>query len=653
MQHEHRALDALFAPEPGMYGTHMLACGLSADIDTLEAMMTAFTGETNVRRAASGQLRGLLMLDASSEALGALAVPGMIGLAPCTTRLWEQRTSLMHAKVALLGFSDQPLSAPKAFRLVVSTGNWTRATWANRAQIDMFWSTQCTLPLLPAARPDEQRDIAEAFQFLDRVIGMLYADNARALVNQPFTLDWLKQWTQLLQPANSSKNPRFLHSLDKPLFGQIKKRFPKNGVASLVAGSGFFEQGADGAVNKPEVLTQLETLATPGRRYLVVNADQAGAVANWVKANPKSFAKSTLDGWTLCAPTDPLQAGTLGRTNLHAKYIAGIRQVRLTKGWIAALYLGSGNLSRAGLLSAATGPSTVAGNIEAGVFLNDEHEIDPVWRALACGDELAPDTMKALQPGDGEQILVPLEPPPVLLARLSEGWLQLIRSEVPPSPLQIRMDSTAGWSDIDAETGAACEGMPAVVWVRESPGDANAEPRVYEVAVVTAAGAIARQPPTEQCIDDILASLRTFPAAPPEPLPPGKGGDTGKRPASESAKRYPLHLLAMLIEAIGHRNSMVTEEQFPYWLSQVRTLLLEQASDADRTAVRNAGINLFPALLEPGFVPEWLESSASLHAAYQTLLTDLIDAWTLPGATQSTAEFMEQSNEGASLEEQN
>jgi hypothetical protein len=81
------------------------------------------------------------------------------------------------------------------------------------------------------------------------------------------------------------------------------------------------------------------------------------------------------------------------------------------------------------------------------------------------------------------------------------------------------------------------------------------------------------------------------------------------------------------------------------WLSQLRFLLLEQVSEADRDAIRRAGINLFPALLTPGFAPAWLKEAPQLQAAYQTLVDDIAASWT-PARTVSCEELTPNNDDG-------
>jgi len=666
MQHDRRDLDALFAPEPNQFGTHMLICGLSADIETLERITSVFTGQSKVQRAANGLLRSVLMLDASARLLSPLAVPGMLQLAPCAATDWKQRTSLMHAKVALMGYAASPFAAPTSLRLVVSTGNWTRETWGSGSQIDMFWSATCKT-LQPGERPTQAHaDIAAALAFFEQLMSGLYPQSTTFLQGQALAMPWLEIWKVQLPMDKPKTRTNFIHSLEKPLFDQIKKRFPKTGISTLVAGSGFFEQASKGAASKPEVLARLEELGNPGKRYLVSNTDQAGALAGWVGANLKKAGSGELGGWNLCAPADPLQAKqTFARTFLHAKYIAGLKRVYASKndtGTLGVLYLGSGNLSRAGLLTSASlgaGNSRrrQMGNIEAGIFMDEEIVIAQIWRALARGKPLTPEAMTAMVPGDGEPIFEPRDPPPVLFARAEGRRLYLVRSAAPPLALQLRITGTGDWLDIQAgqeEIALPDESIPPIVWVRLPATPSLANPEVHEVPVFSENGIFCRQLPAELSADDVLDALLAFPAAPPylpDPDAPVEASGKFSTAGSDSARRYPLRLLASLIEAIGQRNCALTKEQFPFWLSQLRVLLLQQVSQADRSAVRRTGVDLFPALHQPGFTPPWLNESPALKTSYESLVGDIQRAWTILHAVIHPVPADQLIHDGESLEE--
>lgn len=660
MPHDHSDLDKLFAPPEKLYGTHMLVCGLSADTETLEHMVATFTGESPAERAATGLVRSLLMLDASAPPLLPHSVPGMLQLEHCELIRWTRQTTMMHAKVALLGFAEAKFAAPTCFRLVVSTGNWTRETWGSGAQIDMFWSTDFSFDDMAA--PDENRgDMAAALAFFDRMSHALYPHSMAALARQPLATVWLENWRRLLVPRRKDGPPRFMHSLDKSLFAQIDAAFPEDGAKTLVVGSAFWEQASGNTGEKPAVLKKLDELDVRGERYLVVNAGQAGALAPWLAGHPKRTDKGKIDGWTPCMPRDPLsnKPGN-GRNFLHAKYIAALTRVtQEDRGTLSFLYLGSGNLSRTGLLSnAALGQqaegSKRAGNVEAGVILLERQNVDRVWQALACGDELAKEAFKTLAPGDGEP-LRPLRPPsPVVLARIEKQVLFLVRGSDEPASLEVQLDTFSTWIVVasDADSVPLPAGaQPPFIRVR-LPVSGTAISTIHEVAVLAEDGTCCRRVPNEVGIDSVLDALLAFPAAPPNlPDPDLPDANTQARTATVLAARYPLKLLATLIEAIAQRNGTLTKEQFPVWLSQLRFLLLEQVSAADRAAIVAADINLFPALKEPGFVPPWFEPGSPLELAYRQLIDEIERAWTSPSAAVCPTIFTQPVAKGMSNDE--
>lgn len=638
MKHERRDLEKMFAPAPGRFGTHMLLCGLSADTETLERMLAAFTGESAVERAATGLVRAVLMLDASAPPLSPLAVPGLQRLTHTALDSWTAQTSLMHAKVALLGFAEERFAAPTSFRLVVSTGNWTGETWGSGAQIDLFWSTECEIGAADISN-DAYVDVSAALAFFERLMRALYAQSSTFLADLPLAMGWLKHWRTLLRREASERPARFVDSLDASLFDQIALRFPHEGVSTLVAGSGFYEQPSSDRGAKPEVLTRLGQLPVRGKRYLVANYRQAGALAQWVAASPSTARTGRIDNWTLCAPLDPLETKKgKGRTFLHAKYIAGLMRVapaQQDKGTMTFLYLGSGNLSRAGLLSKA-GLGRVrrrwdTGNVEAGVILTEKQEVAQVWQALACGDVLSSALIASMESGAGERILELQAPPPVLFAHVVDSRLSLIRSAGVTAALEVRLDAAGPWSKVGAgvSTLALAGRVPPMVWVRLSLTSACDPPEIHEVSVFADDGVCCRQAPNTLGVEDVLDALLAFPTVPPCLTDPDAPSSLPAASAvASSTSRYPLRLMAALVEAIAQRNAVLTQEQFPVWLSQLRYLLLEQVSAAERDAIARTGVNLFMALLEPGFAPPWLANTPRLADAYTRLVSDIAAHWT-------------------------
>lgn len=638
-------LETLFTPPPGEHGTHALLCGLSADVPVLQRALAAFTCETPMERQASGLVRSLLLLDASSPRIPPTAVPGLLHLAPCIAAVWQKRTTLLHAKVALLGFGASRYAETTRWRLIVSTGNWTEATWSRQAQIDFIWKTGWSDS--DADGDQALVDVTAAFDFFQRLLSGLYGEHQDKLRTQPLAMDWLGAWRARLRKAvkriSSPPATQFVHSLDTPLATQIRERFPSDGINTLVAGSGFFEQAVKGSSSQPEVLHELEKLGRPGTRYLVFNTSQAGQLANWI--GNRKLKDGRLRKWHLCTPCDPLQKGkTPGRSFLHAKYVAGLGPVRSRSGRVGFLYVGSGNLSHRGYMNTArlgghgsTATSSALGNVEAGAVLTQGDKIDEVWKRLACGAFATDADIAATITGGGEPLFTPADPPPLIFARYlcedatGTGRLLLERSAVAAQLLWIQA-ADGDWIAAVADASSVpwpSPVAPTVLHVRStSAGETQQE---WEVPVFSANGLFCRRPMPQVPFSSVLKALLAFPAPPPhvtdyDDEESGDGGGAKSR-GMLKASPYPLRSLAAMIEAIAGRNETVTREEFPYWLGQLRVLLLEQTADADRQGIGELGVDLFDALLEPGFTPAWLAEEHALQAQYSAVVDQLRAGW--------------------------
>ncbi|NMV37876.1 hypothetical protein [Ralstonia insidiosa] len=650
-------LETLFSPPQGEHGTHLLLCGLSSDAETLERTMTAFTNETPAQRRARGLVRGLLLIDASNRQSQAQPVPGLLRLASCLKETWHRRTTLMHAKVALMGFGPSTLGAPRRWRLVVSTGNWTAETWGRQAQIDLFWTTEWDEQSDEANAPQALTDVHAAFEFFERLLHSLYGKHYSSLVNDTLVTGWLGVWRERLQKRGTASRltPQFIHSLDKSLFDQVLKRFPQKGVSTLVAGSGFFEQGNKSTANSaPTVLQKLESLGNPGKRLLVFNPERAGGIADWfeqlrkTKVGERGLKQSRAGQWWLCLPRDPLEKKPkVGRKFLHAKYIAGLDRVGgedNASATLAFLYLGSGNLSHRGFLTRANLDDRVSslariGNVEAGVVLQPKERIARVWQRLACGDWASAANLKNVVEGQGEGIFEPIDPPPVLLLRQIGEHLHLVRSEVQPATLWLQA-SDGRWLSVEPDQesvlwGTAC---PPSVHVTNVDPTSRTVGAGWDVAVLSANGLLCKRAMPQLEMASILQALLAFPALPPHDHEDDDDVGNAETPDTAvrvSSARYALRTLAVLVETIAQRNVLTTPEEFPYWLVQLRALLLEQTAPAERDAIQALGVDLFDALDKEGFVPTWLAEQPDLLESYRTFLQDLRAAWSVPSNAEA------------------
>lgn len=634
MTHRALSLDALFAPPTGWHGTNAVLCAMSADRATLDQILERFTQQTASQRRLQGQLRAVLMLDAAQPLVPPLAVPGLFHVPPPLPEDWLRRTALLHAKVALMAYAREPYGRPGLFRVVVSTGNWTTESLSAAGSIDMAWSVQSGLRSEGESHWDPQgwADCRAGREFLERLLRQLYAFDLDAFLSAGAGDSWFATWKRVLDPAARLRS-RFIHSLDRPLFGQIQERFPSKGFSTLVAGSGFYEQESRGGDKQPTVLSRLEELGRPRTRYLVVNPSQAGAVEAWARAAADG---PRVGKWVLCVPTDPLVKRGAGRAMLHAKFVAGVHGERR----VTALYLGSGNLSKMGLLShAALDPSTTgrrrrnAGHVEAGVVLTHPETLDDVWRGLACGDCYSPTKDGPLQPGESEPPLTPLMPPPVIVARVAGDRLDLEWHPSEQCDIEARAAPTDGWTAVPFRQSIPLKSgqpPPSSIQVRRS-GDSEA----FEVPVIAVDGSYCRQALARLSANDVMEALFDFPAPPSitdEDEGDGVAPDSGGRGTPSNvtgAASYPLRTLMTLVEGIADRGAEVSREQFPIWLCHLRTLLVDQLQTEAKQSFRSLGINPFPVLREPPFLVSWLADDEPARRRYLDLLAAIEHDWDL------------------------
>ena len=141
-------LISAFAPVDGWCGVAALMCALSADASVMREILGAFTGETDRQRARRGAASALLALDRRSDRVSLRTIPGLI-LAEPRLESWPEG-SMLHAKVALLGYARDAGASIGRLRLIVSTGNWTLASL--NQQIEMLWMDELDLDAGGAAR---------------------------------------------------------------------------------------------------------------------------------------------------------------------------------------------------------------------------------------------------------------------------------------------------------------------------------------------------------------------------------------------------------------------------------------------------------------------------------------------------------------------
>ena len=496
----------VFVPPEGMVGHSCALVAMTGQEDFLEAAVQRFCGLRPRQRVELGQVLIYLMLDGhASPSRQQVTPPGRIpGLHELQPRPVAPK-SLLHAKLALLAFSRNRTAAPSYLRLAVITANFTYEF--ARRQLELVWTVELPLdvPLGGTAHATERADIAAAGEFVTRLLDTRFYRDERGLPARErkltARLDMLLDTSAKIKPERG--RPRFIHSLDESLYDQIKQRFRRATERKnlLLCGSGFYEEPS-GKTKKPAVLAKLEDLGVfTGNvcRVALVDPAEAGAVASWAR-------KGLAEGWELLRPFDVRGFGR----RLHAKfvYVGYLRNGYASNGW---LYLGSGNLSRRGLLT--TG-SMAEGNIECGVVFQVAGRLAPeeMQETLFWASDAKPidaTEWSVGRVGDKPDAADLLAVPPVLSAAIEtspkrhlrffwredasdnarvsiswtgrDGWFAVTREPIPLRATEAPASSACGMKTRDGN-GASPLSMPPDTCagrLRSSPATTTLSPRCW------------------------------------------------------------------------------------------------------------------------------------------------------------------------------
>ena len=620
----------VFEPPEGMVGHTAALVAMTAAEDFLDAAMERFTRLRPRQRAELGTVAAYLMLDghASASRQGVFRpgqVPGLHELQPRVS----VPTSLLHSKLALLAFGSTRTGKPSHLRLAVLTANYTYTS--ARQQLELIWTVDVPLDIVAPAR--ERADIAAAGAFINELIERRFHRDEQALPANRRRLS--ARLNELLDLAASvaplKAKSRFIHSLDVPLYDQIRERFrqaidsPRN---LLLCGSGFYEEPSGGA-KKPAVLGKLEAcgLYTANvRRIALVEPNKAGAVALWAKEGPT-------DGWEIARPTD---ARNYCRT-LHAKFIyAGyLRDGYASNGW---LYIGSGNLSRRGLL---TSGRMAEGNVETGVVLPVPERLgfqelvqQLFWNPASS--EVDHDEWQVGQVGDAPENPTLITPPPILSALLETqpGHVLYLnwREDVPRhASVSISWNGHA-WQTIGREENSVqLENADAPTELRVRDNEASRE---WAVPVVDVAGRMCWKPMRFDTYADALAALLDFPIRPSDAASDeddlaDDSGRINSVPKShehdENTKSYALYAAAELIEHTAALQSALPASMLDDWLEHLDRMLRATFPHSLITTWRNHKLDIFSYLRAPELRPP--KMSASQRTRYIDILDRTATAW--------------------------
>lgn len=590
----------IFVPPERMVGHSAALIAMTGAEDFLEDAMQRFTGLRPRQRAELGNVLVYLMLDghASSsrkEVFPPGRIPGLHELQPRAV----DAGSLLHAKVALLAFAPNWTRAPIHLRLAVLTANFTYTS--ARQQLELVWLVD--VPLDGTARPEDRADAVAAGAFVETLLAQRFHRDEQSLAPEERKLT--ARLDVLLTAASSlatNRKPRFIHSLDRPLYDQIRERFrsaidkPRN---LLLCGSGFYEEPS-GKAHKPAVFGKLEDLGvfTPKPyRVALVEPGEAGAVADWAR-------EGDTDGWEILRPYDSLDHSR----RLHAKFVyAGyLRDGYASNGW---LYLGSGNLSRRGILSHG---GMREGNVETGVVFEIPERLGPedlerwLFWTQEHAEVVGEDEWAVGQVGDAPDAQPILLAPPILSATIETTRTRRLRLLWREDAATARASISwigRDWFEVQRtdQIPLKDEENPTALHVRDE-GD-----RKWVVPVVDSAGRVGWQPPRFDTYADALAALLDFPIRPAEATDDddrddgddGRSKGLGVGETIKQDKSYGLHAASELVEKVAALQAALPESMIDDWIDHLDRMFRASFPETLIATWRTHRLDVFAHLREP------------------------------------------------------
>ncbi len=633
------ALSHLFEGPDGYLGTFGWLCGFSADASFLNNAAERFTRRTKRRRAAEGELVLGLILDRGSPRISTVDVPGVLHLPLPANGAFR----LMHAKVALLGFRRIDADEGWLLRLIVSTGNWTRETLEE--SLDLACVVEIAFDQLDPTKAGQHLvDLAAGSDFLSALRSMVDAAplGAASRVTQEAVAS-LDTWAALVgEHAPRELKPRFIDSRTRPLLPQIVERISRERRNYLAMGSGFYEGGAGTILPHvpASIVARLEEagLLVPKPEIdLFVNPGSCQAIAG-------AMATIKAAGWNVRRPGyGPFAAGS---RNLHAKFLFSAqfdgRSARCLKAW---LYLGSGNLTRPGLLNA--GPE--GGNLEAGIVVAPnqllwEHGRDgiAVQTVLPIGwDKATVLDADNVQPGGD----MPERPPAYLAPPVTH--LTWTKNADQVGRLEPPLGQVATFAVLDT-TGVICarEGS-AVVWPGAYPPEvtvtwnARGSCQAERVPVVDRHGRVAASVLPPVALHEVWFLLADFPLPPEDDTDERGDGDESAwttavsghhRGDAPGAGRYAIRQVMELVEQIASRQTDLPPANWTAWCVRLSQTLEQAKEDPGIAFFRSMNLNpLTPLLAEP-FRPHFARDRTTAEGRdYEEMLANVAAIWNVGG----------------------
>lgn len=640
-------------------------CGYSADARFLNDAAERFMRKiSSVRRTKVGSITMAIMLDPGNPYISLIDAPGVLHLPMLAPE--KKAFSLLHAKVALLGFRHNSDANKWRLRLIVSTGNWTRETLED--SLDLVWRIDISSEELTEKSPNEKvkqscADIKAAWDFLS---WLRESFDTRALLaavaetgKNTETSDAYRRFDEWLDIVKNigSVNPRFFDNREQPLLKQLPALIEATGSSAtrnyLALGSGFYES-PNSSKAIPSVLKNIVgTLQNGGKKSLLhkkspiidifVNPLACQAVAGAVSALNEAQ-------WNVRAAVQPAYFGSTPQRSLHAKFIfsADYRAAKpncCTKAW---LYLGSGNLTKAGFTHKM---SPQNGNLEAGVLFGTNTIYWQQEKGITA-DKVITNILPIHRNNGINSLPCDLSPG----GDMPDREIDFIAA--PIAWLYWHSDGDTGWLqtpdgicepfEVLYENGVVCsadlngkftwtEGMPRLVRIRWVKGENIHHSRV---PVLDKFGRFSATVLPKIDLDEAWWQLANFPMPPEdEELLPDNGyeflndefssDNNPPPPTSSTAKAiYPIRQMMQLIESIAEKQIAISEVDWPTWCVRLEQCLTQASDSPVLNAFSELNINPLSPLWHKPFRPDFAETNKTAEGTrYEEVLSRIEKEW--------------------------
>lgn len=650
-----RSLAQHFEAPDDFVGCFGWVCGFSADASFLDIATEYFTRQTRAQRAHEGRIALALVLDSSNPQISMVDVPGVahLPMLPMDRKPFR----LMHAKVALLGFRSNTGDERWQLRLIVSTGNWTRATLED--SLDLAWrididsadiqnKSAANSPNFDSQASADVKAAWGLFVWLKSYFDTRILDAVPAGDNNIGSANFgalFELWVKKVSAKAGSATPRFFDNRRNSLLAQLPQLVEANSGNVkrnyLAMGSGFYES-ASKADTIPSVISEIrdklkqlvtatceiDVFVNPKACQAVATCHEQLAAANMTvrRAASSAFLSSTRFRF------------------LHAKFIfsANYRENSslCNSAWT---YLGSGNLTEPGFNAKA---SANGGNLEAGVVFGCENLYWERKKVNQSSDQVVTELLPIQRDDDAtsEELL------------LAAGGDMLVHEELfiaaPISWLLWREDGDTVWFESPSSTGVSFELLNAAGIACDQSADdryfwSGTRPLVVTVRwvingkTVTAIvpvldkfGRFAATVQPQKELDEAGWLLESFPMPPDDDeLKDGARGDGLPQTneglaASTSAAIYPIREMMQFIEQVAAKQTSLCASDWSAWCVRLEQCL-EQASDSKVVkAFLPLGLNPLNPLFAAPFRPNFAESGQTVEGQrYEALLQRVEVKW--------------------------